>query len=113
MASKFGSFVNLSNVSKYSSIPTFSSLYKYFLVNGLKAFSNINIVISDVANRNGISEIAMSPLFYENVIELLCKENDKYKSWIYAHQSGFYGSIDYYHCNIIETGFDKWIEEDV
>lgn len=69
--------------------------------------------LSDIANRNGISAIAMSSLFHENVIEHLCKENEKYKSWIRVHTSGYYGNIDFYHCNIIETGFDKWIEENV
>ncbi|MBQ6874553.1 MAG: adenylate cyclase [Clostridia bacterium] len=69
--------------------------------------------LSDVANRNGVSPIAMSPLFYDNVIKHLCKENEKYKSWISAHTSGYYGSVDYYHCSIIETGFDKWIEENI
>ena len=69
--------------------------------------------LSDVANRNGVSEIAMSPLFYDNVIEHLCKENEKYKSWISPHSSGYYGGVDYYHCSIIETDFDKWIEESI
>lgn len=69
--------------------------------------------LSGVANRNGIREIAMSPIFYDNIIEQLCEENESYKSWICAHSAGYYGSIDYYHCNIIETGFDKWIEENV
>ena len=69
--------------------------------------------LSDIANRNGISAIAMSPLFYENVIEDLCKENEKYKSWIAAHRSGYNGSVEYYHCDIVETKFDKWIEENV
>ena len=69
--------------------------------------------LSDVANRNGVSEIAMSPLFYDNVIEHLCKENEKYKSWISPHSFGYYGGVDYYHCSIIETDFDKWIEESI
>lgn len=69
--------------------------------------------LSDVANRNGVSAIAMSPLFYDNVIEHLYKENEKYKSWISSHTSGYYGSVDYYHCSIIETDFDKWIEENI
>lgn len=69
--------------------------------------------LSDVANRNGISAIAMSSLFYENVIEHLCKENGKYNSWIKAHLSGFYGGIDYYYCDIIETDFNRWIEENI
>lgn len=69
--------------------------------------------LSGVANRNGISAIAMSPLFYNNIIELLCKENAQYKSWIIPHSSGYYGRVDYYHCNIIETNFTKWIEENI
>lgn len=69
--------------------------------------------LSDVANRNGISEIAMSPLFRDNIVEHLYEEDERYKIWIKAHSSGFYGSIDYYHCNIIETGFEKWIEENI
>lgn len=69
--------------------------------------------LSEIANRNGISAIAMSPLFHENIIDHLCEENDKYKSWIIAHSSGQYGSVDYYHCNIIETGFDNWIEGNI
>ncbi len=69
--------------------------------------------LSGVANRNGISAIAMSPLFYNIIIELLCKENAQYKSWIIPHSSGYYGRVDYYHCNIIETNFTKWIEENI
>lgn len=69
--------------------------------------------LSDIANRNGISEIAMSPLFYDNIIDLLCEENKSYKSWINAHLTSYYGSTDYYHCNIIETPFNEWIEENI
>lgn len=69
--------------------------------------------LSDVANRTGISPIAMSPLFYENIIEYLCKEDKQYNSWIKSHSSGVYGSIDYYHCNVIETDFNTWIEENI
>ena len=50
MASKFGSLVNLSNVSKYSSIPIFSSLYKYLFTNGLKDFSKKNITITCIGS---------------------------------------------------------------
>ncbi len=38
--------------------------------------------LSDTANRNGISAIAMSPIFYNNIIAQLCEENVSYKSWI-------------------------------
>lgn len=69
--------------------------------------------LSDIANRKGISSIAISPLFYSNIIELLCEENNKYKSWIKSHTADSYGNIDFYHCNIVETDFEKWIEEEL
>lgn len=69
--------------------------------------------LSDIANRNGISSIAMSTLFHDNIFDLLCKENAGYKTWINAYSSGYYGSIDYYHCDIIENSFDKWIKENL
>jgi len=67
--------------------------------------------LSGVANREGISAIAMSSLFYDNIIKQLCEENDNYKIWINSHSTGYYGSVDYYHCNIVETNFDNWIKE--
>ena len=69
--------------------------------------------LSGVANRNGTYPIAMSPLFYDNIIEHLCEENENYKAWINSHSASYYVSTDYYHCNIIEAGFDKWIEENI
>ena len=69
--------------------------------------------LSGVANRNGIFPIAMSPLFYDNISEKLYNEDSNYKEWIKSHQMSFNGEVDYYHCNIIETGFDEWIEENV
>lgn len=69
--------------------------------------------LSDVANRAGISAIAMSPLFYDNTIDLLADENEKYRTWITAHKTGYYGSTDFYHCNIVETAFDEWIDREV
>lgn len=69
--------------------------------------------LSNIANRNGISPIAMSPAFYDNIIDILYKENENYKSWIKQHCYGYYGNIDYYHCNITEIGFNEWIEGNV
>lgn len=69
--------------------------------------------LSGIANRNGISAIAMSPLFYDNIFEHLCKENEEYKSWIIAHSSNYYSGVDYYHCNIIEIEFNQWIGENI
>ena len=69
--------------------------------------------LSDVANRNGISPIAMSTLVYDNIIEGLCEEKNEYRSWIEPHKNAYSGLTDYYHCNIIEIGFDQWIEENI
>lgn len=69
--------------------------------------------LADVANRDRISPIAMSPLFYRNIIEHLCKYNKNYRSWINAHSVGYCGSIDYYYCDIIEDNFEKWIKENI
>lgn len=69
--------------------------------------------LSDIANRNRVSPIAMSPLIYKNVIDHLCEENGKYKSWISSHTSSYNGSVEYYCCNIMEAGFENWIEENI
>ncbi len=69
--------------------------------------------LSNAANRNGISAIAMSPVFYNNIFDILCEQNANYKYWIHSHTVGYYGSVDYYHCDIIETMFDEWIEENI
>ena len=69
--------------------------------------------LADVANRNGILPMAMSPLFYDNIIDLLVEQNEKYKSWMHAHKMGVYGKIDFYHCEIIETLFDEWIDKEI
>lgn len=71
--------------------------------------------LGDKANRNGVDPIAMSPLFYNNIHELLEKENEKYKTWIKPYKSGLYtySNTEFYHCDIIFTDFDKWIEEEL
>lgn len=69
--------------------------------------------LSDTANRNGIQEIAMSTLVYDNIIDLLVKENDNYKTWIKAYKKSYYGNVEFYHCSIIETDFNDWISEEV
>ena len=69
--------------------------------------------LADTANRNGISPIAMSPSFYNNIKDILFEKNANYKSWIQAHISAYYSSPDFYHCNIIEKEFDAWIKENI
>lgn len=65
--------------------------------------------LSNIANRNGIEPIAMSPFFCNNVYNHLLEENSQYKEWINTHYA-INGVIDYYHCNIVEIGFDQWIK---
>lgn len=67
--------------------------------------------LSSIAGRGNISNIAMSPLFYENVIDILKKENSEYSNWIHPHRKYSYSTyIDYYYCDIVNTYFDNWIE---
>lgn len=66
--------------------------------------------LSGEANRNGNEAIAMDNLFYDNIIEILKKENSNYSTWI-KKKSDYYGSILFYHCNIVQKDFDNWIEE--
>ena len=67
--------------------------------------------LSSIAARNGISSIAMSPLFYDNVIDILKKENSNYSFWIKPHRTNCYSStVDCYHCDVVNSDFDNWIE---
>lgn len=71
--------------------------------------------LGDLANRNGVEPIAMSTVFYNNVKEILEKRNPKYKDWIkpYSGRYSYYSSPEFYHCNIISTDFDEWVENNV
>lgn len=69
--------------------------------------------LSDRANRNLVDPIAMSSLFYENIIEELCEQNESYRTWIKPFSAGFSSGSNFYHCSIIETGFEKWIKENL
>ena len=72
--------------------------------------------LSSVASRNNYRQIAMSTLFYDNIIKHLLKANADYKKWIVPHYKnyGYYNNtIDFYHCNIIESEFDNWITKEL
>ena len=69
--------------------------------------------LSDIANRNGVLPIAISPLFYENVIDILCEKNVEFKSWIKHQSINYYNDFEYYHCNIVEADFEQWIKENI
>ena len=64
--------------------------------------------LADKANRSDVKEIAMSPTFYSNVIDILKEENPNYGFWIKEYTVPF-SFEKFYHCNIIEKGFDNWI----
>lgn len=66
--------------------------------------------LSERANRDGIGPIAMNPLFYTNIVEIMSSEDSQYKSWIKAY-TRLYGQVDFYHCDIVEKEFEKWIKE--
>ena len=69
--------------------------------------------LSGEANRNNLGSIAMSNIFYNNIIEDLKKENPKYENWINPKHDNGYGynsAIKFYHCDIIETSFNNWID---
>jgi class 3 adenylate cyclase len=84
-----------------------------FIGNAVVDASNL----SSTANRQSIGSIAMNTTFYDNIIEDLKKENPKYLTWIQPKYSSSYysynqnGSIEYYHCNIIQKDFDTWIDD--
>ena len=65
--------------------------------------------LSSIAGRGGISRIAMSPLFYNNVINKLIEENSNYSTWIKGYKKNYYSDYDFYHCDIIQTDFNDWI----
>lgn len=60
--------------------------------------------LSGVANRNGIEPIAMSSVFYNNIIDILVNKNVNYRLWITYSQKE-----KCYHCNIINIEFNNWI----
>lgn len=64
--------------------------------------------LSSIAARNGISNIAMSPLFYSKIINSLLDRNKDYSKWIKAHKAN--NSIDFYHLDVIQNDFNEWIE---
>ena len=67
--------------------------------------------LSSIAARNGISNIALSPLFYSNTIDLLIERNKKYKEWIKPHKDKSNGNaVDFYHVDVIQNDFNEWIE---
>ena len=67
--------------------------------------------LSETANRNGVDEIAISNVFYNNVIDILTNENSSYSNWIKPYRVNY--TTKFYHCSIIETNYNKWIDENL
>lgn len=68
--------------------------------------------LSSKANRNGIEAIAMSEVYWNNIKEILFKENDNYRNWVKSKRvDPYYSSsgIECYHCSIIQSDFFEWI----
>lgn len=64
--------------------------------------------LSSKANRNGISPIAMSSLFYSNINELISKKISNNNILIKKYQSAIDSNL-FYHCEVFENGFYNWI----
>lgn len=62
--------------------------------------------LSDVGNKNGISSIVMSHLFYINYIDV--ETNPKAETWWTKNICS--QNDTYYHGNVIFTDFDDWID---
>ena len=67
-------------------------------------------VLADKAGRNGKDSIGFSSLAYINFIELLEKDNSDCRSWFTKYYEN--GKYEYYG-NIIKSGFNKWIDDNI
>ncbi|MCP8615239.1 adenylate cyclase [Salirhabdus salicampi] len=64
--------------------------------------------LSDLGNKDGISPLVMSNIFYNNYIEEQKKRNSNSESWWTRQNDDDYGT--YYHGNVIKIDFDQWIK---
>ncbi|SHR24016.1 Uncharacterised protein [Mycobacteroides abscessus subsp. abscessus] len=62
--------------------------------------------LSDLGNKNGVSSIVMSELFYDNYIDV--ETDEKAKSWWTKKTDTTLGT--YYHGNVIINDFNSWVE---
>lgn len=67
--------------------------------------------LSDLGNKDGISPIVMSEVFYENYIVIQKQElpSDNVEGWWTKKTDSNYGT--YYHGDVIIKGFNKWIKD--
>jgi len=66
--------------------------------------------LSKIANRKGNDPIAMSSMFFSNIIDSLTKEEKAYQQWIRRTNSYEFDSY-FYQCNIINTDFNSWVDK--
>ena len=69
-------------------------------------------VLADKAGRNGNGVIGISSTVYNNFIKDLLKESPDAKDWFKSKYEFDINSTVYY-CNVINTNFDKWINEEL
>ena len=65
--------------------------------------------LSDLGNKDGVSPIVMSDVFYENYISEELKVNPDVEKYFTKKLDTNYGT--YYHANLVKTEFNDWIEE--
>lgn len=63
--------------------------------------------LSDLGNKGGVKPIVMSSVFYSNYIEIEKEKNSATEGWWTSKRDIKYG--DYWHGNVIKTGFNNWI----
>lgn len=78
---------------------------KIWIGDGIVNASNL----SKIANRSYYDPICMDEITYNNIIDTLKEENPNYSNWIKRASSSKYGDY-FYHCDIIQTGFNEWID---
>ena len=63
--------------------------------------------LSSVANRHGYKKIAMNSCFYNNIKDF---SNNKKERFNHISSSKYFDG-DFYECDVIQTEFNKWIED--
>lgn len=67
--------------------------------------------LASTANRDYYKAIAMSSLFYENIIDQAKKEKNYNDDWFELKRKNKDNHIvEFYNCNIIDTEFNTWID---
>lgn len=65
--------------------------------------------LSDLGNKNFVSPIVMSEVFYNNYIDVAKEFNTEAESWYTQKFDWDYGT--YYHGDVVNTVFNEWIDD--